>query len=643
MPGKTALTGFVSECSAAQARAEGPGIRSHLKTTTICPLTRLRVRNVPVAWKLTTRRPLRRIRFVALKRPSRMRNRAVSTGAGGRRSSGSCRGCRRWTRGSRPSASWCQDGPALPRVAAALDGVGGQRERGHDYRRAERDECDPPLQSPCHGAATLESSAPAGLGQGRSRTRRCFVRALPAASLTVIVTLARTRTPRRSARLTRCRAARGSAQPQPVGPVRPPPGPSRGGRGSGGPRRREPHPRAGRDRARLGQAHDDTQAVDVLPARDAQREHLERRCRPGALVRPRGRGRPAEGSRRTVGSRPRRDGRSSGRRRGGTDLPRSRSAAWRSRPRRRAPARSPPPVSCRRTGPGAGLAHAERHDARDMRGGGAGARADLSPPPRTVDSMQTPGAATTWAMSAGLRGEVREGRDAVVASPVADGAGRCRPARRRCRTSRSRSGPPGRSPGPRARCRRVVARRGRVDDPAAHRPLDREVQGLGLMSRLRLMFATRMPSRRVRRHPVDAADDVRHSRRRSRPAPSRHTAPFRARRRRRRRRRSARRSRRPRTCRGRRRPRGGPRVPVQLRPGARQVGVREVDARVEHGDGRAAGGMDARRPGGADPRHAGGNRLAGGERDPGGVQKPVRARRAPPRGRPRSARTSVRR
>ena len=50
-----------------------------------------------------------------------------------------------------------------------------------------------------------------GCGQrahGRRRTRRVFVSVLPAGSPTVIVTLACTRTPRRSARLTRWRAAR---------------------------------------------------------------------------------------------------------------------------------------------------------------------------------------------------------------------------------------------------------------------------------------------------------------------------------------------------------------------------------------------------------------------------------------------------
>ena len=82
----------------------------------------------------------------------------------------------------------------------------------------------------------------------------------------------------------------------------------------------------------------------------------------------------------------------------------------------------------------AALTHAERHDTGDMRGRGARAPAAHLPAIDAVDRMHTPGAATTWAMSAGrvakLENVAKPSSDSVRMAPM---PARCLRVYRRCR------------------------------------------------------------------------------------------------------------------------------------------------------------------------------------------------------------------
>jgi hypothetical protein len=55
-----------------------------------------------------------------------------------------------------------------------------------------------------------------------------------------------------------------------------------------------------------------------------------------------------------------------------------------------------------------------------------------------------------------------------------------------------------------------------------------------------------------------------------------------------------------------------------------EVGMREIDPGVDHGDSGGPRLMNACRPGTADAGHAGRNAVAGGGRDAGGIEEPVR-------------------
>ena len=207
------------------------------------------------------------------------------------------------------------------------------------------------------------SSAP-GAGEAGSRRRirasgrphpTLFERALPAESLTVIVTLARTRTPRRRARLTRCTAARRSRQPQPQRLVRLRVGARTAGEDQARRSARQPHACARRHGAGLGEADHDTQVSTScrLAIRIASTSSVVSAEGRGARRRlpraPAARGYPAH---RGVDARHEVTvvvAHGPGERIAHEAVLRT----WRSPLRPHAPARSPLPASCRRTGPGA--------------------------------------------------------------------------------------------------------------------------------------------------------------------------------------------------------------------------------------------------------------------------------------------------